>query len=152
VRGVYTAKLFEDQLNQQELASFLNDLECGAETWFHGIVRNNNLGRAVIALEYDVQKPLAEKTLEMICDEALTQFGDGLQIVVAHRIGKLNVGETSVSIGVRAPHRNEAFLACRYLIEQLKVRVPIWKKEYYTDGESEWLRGCQHSHEDVVGQ
>jgi molybdopterin synthase catalytic subunit len=118
----------------------------GAEILFLGVVRDINLGRKVTAVAYDAFPPLAEKTLAAIADEARAQWGD-LQIAIFHRTGKLTVGEVSLAIGVSSRHRDESYLASRWIIEEIKERAPVWKKEFYSDGESEWLKGhalCQH--------
>lgn len=119
----------------------------GGLCFFFGAVREQNGGKDVVAVEYDAAIPLAEKVLRDLADEAKTKWGQDLDLCVIHRIGRLNVGEVSVAIGVSSRHRDEAFQASRYVIEQIKLRVPIWKKEIYADGESEWLKGhalCQH--------
>jgi molybdopterin synthase catalytic subunit len=134
-------------LNSIDWESLSRD-ECGAGSSFFGMVRNRNHGRAVSAVAYDAYVPLAEKTLQDICQEALQQFGGKGSVFIRHRTGKLLVGELSVVIVVHTPHRDEAFKICRYVIEELKVRVPIWKKEFYMDGETEWLKGhalCSHT-------
>lgn len=125
----------------------LDDSAHGAQLLFTGAVRSRNHGRDVCAVAYDAFEPLAEKVLRQICEEARERWGAGLRFIIVHRTGKLPVGELSVAIGVSAPHRDEAYQASRFVIEQLKVRVPIWKKEYYTDGETAWLKGhalCGH--------
>jgi molybdopterin synthase catalytic subunit len=126
-------------------------LSHGAEILFLGVVRNINLGRAVEAVAYDAFAPLAEKTLAEIADEARAKFagtsGVPLHAVIYHRTGKLKVGEVSLAIAVSSRHRDEAYEASRYIIEEIKERAPIWKKEFYTDGESDWLKGhalCAH--------
>lgn len=114
---------------------------------FYGVVRNLNHGRVVTAVSYESHKALAEKELNSIIGEARSKWGESLDAVVFHGTGRLRVGEISVGIGVSSPHRSEAFEACRYIIEELKVRIPIWKQEHYVDGDSEWLKGhelCQH--------
>ena len=119
----------------------------GAQTFFFGAVRAENRGKMVIAVAYDAVPVLAEKILNEIAVECREQWGNDLHIRIEHRTGKLAVGELSVGIGVTSQHRDEAFLASRYIIEEIKVRVPIWKKEIYADGETEWLKGhalCQH--------
>jgi len=119
----------------------------GAQSYFFGSVREINHGKKVLAVSYDAFAPLAENIIKEICDEAQAQWGPRLIMVVFHRIGKLNVGDISVGIGVGSPHRNESFLASRFIIEQIKLRAPIWKKEHYENGETEWLKGhalCQH--------
>ena len=120
---------------------------CGASNTFFGIVRNVNHGRQVEAVSYDAYVPLAEKTLIDIATESQEKWSKNSTIFIQHRTGKLKVGELSVVIIVHTPHRDESFQMCRYIIEELKVRVPIWKKEFYVDGETEWLRGhalCGH--------
>ena len=102
-----------------------------------------------MAVSYDAFVPLAEQILKEIADEACKQWGEDLRIFIQHRTGRLEPGEVSVAIGVSSMHRNESYLASRYIIEQIKVRAPIWKKEHYENGETEWLKGhalCQHAH------
>jgi len=113
---------------------------------FYGAVRNLNHGRIVTAVSYECHQALAEKELTTIISEARSKWGDAMDVIVLHGTGRLRVGEISVAIGVSSPHRSEAFEGCRYLIEELKTRVPIWKQEHYIDGDSEWLKGhalCQ---------
>ena len=120
---------------------------CGASNTFTGVVRNLNHGRQVSAVSYDAYIPLAEKVLKEIAAEAQEKWAKNGSVFIQHRTGKLMVGELSVMIIVHTPHRDESFQMCRYVIEQLKVRVPIWKKEFYLDGETEWLKGhelCSH--------
>jgi len=119
----------------------------GAQVLFVGAVRELNFGRKVVAVSYDAFVPLAEATLWEICQEAQAMFGKELGFLVQHRIGTLSVGEISVAIAVGSVHRDEAYQASRYVIEELKKRAPIWKKEIYEDGETEWLKGhalCSH--------
>ncbi len=102
-----------------------------------------------MSVSYDAFIPLAEAALREICEEARVRWGQTLAFTVLHRTGTLQIGETSVLIAVNSAHRAEAFEACRHVIEEIKVRVPIWKKETYIDGESAWLKGhelCQHAH------
>lgn len=115
--------------------------DAGAQLVFTGVVRNRNEGRQVLAVTYDAHRPLAEKTFREIAEEACARWGADLSVVVAHRAGRLSVGEVSVVIGVASPHRDEAYQASRYVIEQLKVRSPVWKQEHYADGDSDWLKG-----------
>lgn len=120
----------------------------GGEVVFRGLVRNTNHGRRVQALSYDSFVPLAEQTLREICKEAQGKWGEDLEFAVIHRTGRLEIGDCAVVAAVSSKHRQEAFEACQYVIEELKVRAPIWKKEHYEDGESEWLQGhalCGHT-------
>lgn len=112
----------------------------GAVLLFLGVVRNHNDGRAVEYLDYQAYPPMAESVLREIADEAERRWETG-EISVTHRYGRLAIGEVSVAIAIAAPHRGDAYDASRYIIEELKKRVPIWKREGYVDGESEWLRG-----------
>jgi molybdopterin synthase catalytic subunit len=124
------------------------DPNCGALAVFEGWIRDHNEGRAVERLEYEVYRPLAEKEGARIIDEALEKFGVSHAICV-HREGLLELGDIAVIVCVSSPHRAAAFDACRYIIDQAKVRLPIWKKEYYADGEAEWVncrRCAAHAH------
>jgi len=119
--------------------------EAGAQVDFVGIVRNHNQGRPVEALEYSAYAELAEREGSRILNEAMERFP--LHAALAsHRIGHLLVGDVAVRVSVAASHREEAFAACRWLIDQIKSRVPIWKREHYRDGESAWVEGnCDHA-------
>lgn len=112
----------------------------GAAVLFWGVVRNENEGRGVAHLEYQAYAEMAERTLREIADEAIIRWGTG-DIRVLHRVGRLEVGEASVGVAVASPHRAEAFEACRYVIDELKKRVPVWKREGYVDGATEWVPG-----------
>lgn len=109
---------------------------------FEGWVRDENEGRAVSGLEYEAYTPLAIAEGERILDEAMQRYGV-LAASVVHRVGDLKVGDLAVWIGVSAPHRDEAFRACRYIIDEIKQRLPIWKKEHYLDGDTAWV-ACMH--------
>lgn len=112
----------------------------GATLLFLGIVRNHNEGRRVTHLEYEAYAPMAERELGVIAAEAEARWGTG-RITVVHRVGHLQVGEPSVAVLVSAPHRGEAYEASRYVIDELKKRVPIWKREGYVEGPPEWRPG-----------
>ena len=121
------------------LASSVSD-DDGAALLFWGVVRNHNDGRAVSHLEYHAYAEMAERTMRRIGEEAIARYGVG-GVHVVHRVGKLAIGEASVAIAVASPHRAEAYDASRYVIEELKKRVPVWKREGYVNGESEWVPG-----------
>ena len=149
-------EIIEGPVNPNQVTSTLGDPGHGAQSFFFGAVRDLNHGRKVTAVSYECHKAISQKVLGEIIAEARTKWGSNLDAVVMHCTGRLAVGEMSVGIGISTPHRDEAFEACRYIIEQLKVRVPIWKQEHYVDGDSEWLKGhelCQHGkkHEDPSG-
>lgn len=110
----------------------------GACVTFEGWVRDHNEGRAVTALEYEVYEPLAVTEAERVLGEARQKF-DLIAASAVHRSGRLEIGECAVWVGVSAAHRDAAFAACRYIIDEIKHRLPIWKKEYYDDGDSGWV-------------
>ncbi len=112
----------------------------GAALLFWGVVRNQNDGRAVSHLEYHAYAGMAERMMHAIGEEVVARFGVG-GVRIVHRVGKLAIGEASVGIAVASPHRAEAYEASRYVIEELKKRVPVWKREGYVEGESEWVPG-----------
>ena len=105
---------------------------------FEGWVRNVNEGRSVQRLEYEVYAPLAIEEGGLVIAEAKQRF-PFLAASCVHRSGLLEIGDCAVWVGVSAPHRDEAFKACRYIIDEIKVRLPIWKKEHYVDGDSGWV-------------
>lgn len=110
----------------------------GASILFVGTVRNVNAGQPVTGMEYNAYQGMAEKELASIASEAAERFGTN-DIVVEHRVGRLELGDASVVIAVAHPHRGKAYEASRYMIEELKQRVPIWKLEHYVDGRREWV-------------
>lgn len=110
----------------------------GASLIFVGTVRDVNDGRAVSGIEYASYASMAGRELERIAAEAVATFGTS-NIVVEHRTGTLALGDASVVIAVSHPHRAAAFDAARFVIEQIKLRVPIWKRELYRDGTQEWI-------------
>jgi Molybdopterin converting factor, large subunit len=113
----------------------------GAYSLFEGIVRDTNDGHQVRKLEYECYEPLAIKEGNQILDEAIEKF-DLIDAFCIHRVGTLQIGETAVVVIATSGHRDEAFKGCRYIIDEVKSRVPIWKKEHYGDGETEWLKGA----------
>ncbi len=119
----------------------------GAVTSFIGQVRDLNQGRAVRGVSYDVYDALALRGFEQLAAEARERWGGGLCLWLEHFKGRLEVGGVSIVIAVGSPHRDEGFQACRYLIEEIKHRSPIWKQEHYHDGDSAWVQGhalCRH--------
>jgi molybdopterin synthase catalytic subunit/molybdopterin converting factor small subunit len=113
------------------------DDRAGAIATFVGTVRSHSRGRDVIALEYEAYEEMAEEVMAGIADEIQERY-DLCKVAITHRLGRVEVGETSVAIGVSAPHRQDALAACADAIEALKSRVPLWKKELYVGGE-EWI-------------
>lgn len=146
----YYAAVDTAPLSIEAAVAFVHAPENGAMNMFVGRVRNHNQGRDVMAVSYDAFDALAVTVFEQLCAEAIAQFGPRLRCYIGHHKGRLEIGGISVVIAVGSPHRDEAFRACRFLIEELKVRAPIWKQEHYVDGDSEWVQGhalCSHAHE-----
>lgn len=111
----------------------------GAVVTFAGVVRDNARGKRVRSLEYDAYPEMAERQMGAIAAEAARRWPES-RLAMVHRIGPMAIGEASVVIVAACPHRGEAFDACRYAIDTLKAEVPIWKKEFYEDGEA-WVEG-----------
>jgi adenylyltransferase/sulfurtransferase len=152
-----TFELSSEPIDVPQLRARLLDPTCGGYASFEGWVRNLNEGERVTALEYEAFAPLACKEAERILSEAAGRFGIDHAACV-HRMGKLAVGELAVWVGVSARHRDEAFRACRYIIDEVKHRLPIWKKEHYANGDTGWVNcercapGAQESFAHAHGQ
>ena len=130
--------LADSAINVAGLRAELLDAQAGALASFEGWVRDHNEGRAVDGLRYEAYVALAEAEGERILEEALKAFAV-LDARCAHRIGDLGIGDLAVWVGVSAAHRDAAFAACRYIIDEVKSRVPIWKQERYREGDAGWL-------------
>jgi len=128
-----------ERLDRDALVATVSHPGAGGIVVFEGVVRDNARGKQVRYLEYDVYPEMAVQQIHEIVAEAERRWGVE-RVAVAHRIGRLEIGEASVIIVVASPHRAEAFDACRYIIDTLKTTVPIWKKEVATNGE-EWVEG-----------
>ena len=127
-------ELKDTSLDLNELVSAVGDPGVGAIVTFIGTTRDNNEGRRVHSLEYEAYQGMAEQEMRKLGDEAQAKWQIN-GVAVHHRIGRVPIGEASVMIAVASPHRDEGFKACRYIIDELKKRVPIWKKEIYEGGE-----------------
>jgi molybdopterin synthase catalytic subunit len=110
----------------------------GATVLFVGTVRDMNDGEPVTALDYSAYGAMAERELRSIVNEAIARWPEA-GVVVEHRVGSLQVGDVSVAVAAAHPHRGEAFDAARYVIEELKKRLPVWKREHYADGRATWV-------------
>lgn len=122
------------RLNPLPLIKKVTRDEHGAVVVFFGVVRNESGGRNVVRLEYEAYREMAEKKIEHIAQEVEGKWGIK-DIIIAHRLGSLDIGDVSLLIVVASPHRAEAFAACQYAVDRLKEIVPIWKKEVFVDGE-----------------
>jgi molybdopterin synthase catalytic subunit len=128
----------DSPLDPQALKAELSNDAAGACLCFEGWVRDHNEGQAVEALEYSSYTALAEKEGRRIIAEALDRF-DIEAARCVHRVGALDIGDMAVWVGVSSAHRGAAFDACRYIIDETKARVPIWKREHYQHGKTEWV-------------
>ncbi len=130
----------KNPINIQEGYNFVQCPSFGAFNSFVGVVRNTHEGNEVVAINYDAHEQLAENTLLKICQEALEKW-QNIKVYASHFKGELKINGISVYIAVGSKHRDESFKACRYIIEEIKTRLPVWKQEYYTNGKSAWLKG-----------
>jgi MoaE-MoaD fusion protein len=130
-------RLSEAPLDLGSVIAEVADERAGAIATFQGTVRRQSRGRQVIALEYEAYSGMAEKVMAEIAEGVKARY-ELCEVAVAHRVGRCDVGEVSVAIAVSAPHRQDALSACRDVIDELKERVPLWKKELYEGGE-EWI-------------
>ena len=132
-------RLQREPIDAAALVSAVKEGECGAVVVFDGIVRNNTRGRRTLYLDYEAYEAMALSQMQALASDAQQRFGVR-RVALVHRLGRLQVGETSVLIVVASAHRAQAFDACRWIIDTLKKSVPIWKKEYFEDG-AVWADG-----------
>ena len=132
-------------LEPQQLIDHVRKNESGAVALFSGVVRNENLGRRVLYLEYDAYPEMAERVMREIAGDAMGRWSL-TDVAMQHRTGRLEIGETSLLVAVSSAHRKEAFEACHALVDRFKEVVPIWKKEVWEGGE-EWIEGEAVRHE-----
>ena len=131
-------RISEQAIEIAPLRAALESAGAGAYASFEGWVRNHNDGRPVGGLHYEAYAALAQSEGEKVLEEARQRFAI-VDAACVHRVGELAIGELAVWVGVSAGHRDAAFAACRFVIDEVKARVPIWKQERYADGESAWL-------------
>jgi molybdopterin synthase catalytic subunit len=137
--GVSRAAIVRERIDTQAVLAEVTRPEDGAAVVFEGVVRNNTRGRQTMYLEYEAYEAMALQELERLCEKSLAEFRVR-EVRIVHRLGRLDIGETSVLIIVASAHRGAAFEACRSLIDTLKRTVPIWKKEFFSDG-AVWAEG-----------
>ncbi|HET9223329.1 MAG TPA: molybdenum cofactor biosynthesis protein MoaE [Roseiflexaceae bacterium] len=131
-------QITNNPLDPAPLVTLVSAPDMGAVVTFAGVVRNNFGGRATAYLEYEAFEPMAVAVLEQLAAEARAQWNTGA-IAIHHRVGRLEIGATAVLIVVAAPHRHEAFEAAEQIMDRIKQVAPIWKKEIWADGASEWV-------------
>jgi len=132
-------EIVSDPIDITSVARRVVPPDCGATVTLDGYVRKFTKGRETLHLVYEAYEPMALKEMQKLIDQAKKDF-EISHVGIVHRLGQLEIGETSVVISVAAPHRKAAFAACEWLIRELKRTVPIWKKEVYADGE-DWVEG-----------
>jgi molybdopterin synthase catalytic subunit len=135
--GAEVSYLTSEPIDVTLLLQRVQSPDRGGVASFLGTVRNHHQGRQVLRLEYSAYQPMAESECARIVAEAEARW-DG-SVALQHRIGTLEIGDIAVAIAAASAHRDEAFLACRFVIEEVKQRVPIWKREVYVDGSVEWV-------------
>ena len=135
-----------EPLDATRTAAAVASPDCGAVATFVGLVRDHNLGRRVLYLDYECYEPLAVKAFARIAAEANAHW-PGAGLAIDHRVGPLQIGEASVVISAASPHRADAFAACRFAIERIKQIAPIWKREHFEGGDS-WIEGATANPDD----
>ena len=134
------AAIVREPIDPAHVLTLIGADQDGASLLFLGVVRDHNDGRSVGGVGYDTYEEMAGQVLSEIVSEAAQSAGTD-RVAAVHRVGELKVGEISVAIAVSSPHRAEAYDASRYIIEEIKKRLPVWKKERYSDGAEEWVEG-----------
>ncbi len=134
------ARVSRNPIDPAEVLRRVGESEDGAVLLFLGVVRNHADGRSVSGMEYEAYEEMAGEVLAEIAAEAAERLGTD-RVAVVHRWGALRVGEVSVAVAVSSPHRAEAYDASRYVIEEIKRRLPVWKREHYVEGDAAWVAG-----------
>jgi len=134
------AEIVRDPIDPGGVLDQVGAREDGATLLFLGVVRDHAEGRSVRGMRYDAYEEMAADVIREIAAEAAERLGTD-RVAVVHRVGELEIGEASVAIAVSSPHRKEAYEASRYVIEEIKRRLPVWKKEHYLDGDAAWVEG-----------
>jgi molybdopterin synthase catalytic subunit len=143
-------QILAEPLDAAAIAALVSSTECGAVATFVGLVRDHNVGRRVLWLDYEAYEPLARATFDRIGAEAATHW-PSVALAIHHRIGRIAIGEASVVIAAASAHRGDAFAACRYAIERVKQIAPVWKHEHFEGGEA-WIEGATADPEDAAAR
>ncbi|MEU1427800.1 molybdenum cofactor biosynthesis protein MoaE [Nocardia sp. NPDC005746] len=133
------ARISDQDLDPAEVEKAVDGPHHGAVVVFTGKVRDHDGGQSVSALEYSAH-PQAERFLRTVCEEVAAS--SGLPVAAVHRVGDLTIGDLAIAVAVAAPHRAEAFTTCAELVDRIKHEVPIWKRQMFADGLSEWVNAC----------
>ena len=145
------ARVTREPIDPAAVLALVGADEDGAVVLFLGTVRNHNEGAAVQGMTYEAYDSMAERVLAEVAGEAAERMGTD-RVAVVHRVGELAIGEVSVAIAASSPHRAESFDAARYVIEQIKLRLPVWKREHYVDRPAAWLDGVRPPVPEVAGE
>jgi len=137
IRSAAPPLISRDPIDLARLVAAVEAPEAGGIATFTGLVRNHHQGRGVSRLEYSAYESMAEQEMRTILSEAESRWA--VKVVATHRLGTLEVGDVAVAVAAAGAHRAEAFEACRHVIEELKRRVPVWKREQYADGSEAWV-------------
>ena len=135
---VLLCRISEEPISLDEVRGAVEHPGAGGVCTFHGVVRDHAEGKPVSRLDYEAHESLAEKEMRRVLDGVVAEH-PGARIAAVHRVGRLGIGDVAVSVAVSAPHRDEAFSACRKAIDRIKDTVPVWKKEWGPDGEAYWV-------------
>jgi molybdopterin synthase catalytic subunit len=138
VSEVVKATVTSDVLQPDLFRQLVSDPSSGAIALFSGDVRNHDGGKTVISLEYEAH-PDAQKVLEAVTREVVSEFPNLTKVALAHRYGSIPIGESAFVVSVSAAHRESAFAACQKLVDEVKARIPIWKHQVFADGSDEWV-------------
>ncbi len=139
MNAIRLAEIRDEPLSLDEVRAAVSDPGAGAIVLFAGTVRDQDGGQGVVRLSYSAH-PSAAAELHRVAEKVVAEFGV-LALAAVHRTGELDIGDLAVVAAVSCPHRGEAFEACRMLIDTLKHEVPIWKRQWFSDGSSEWVGG-----------
>lgn len=145
------ASLTHDPIDAGSVLARVGDRRDGAVLLFLGVVRDHAEGRAVTGMRYDAYEEMAGSVLAAIAGEAAALLGTD-RVAVVHRVGELEVGEVSVAVATSSPHRAEAYEASRYVIEEIKKRLPVWKKERFVEGDARWVPGTEPPRPTTAGR
>jgi molybdopterin synthase catalytic subunit len=146
---VIHAAVVHESIDPAEVLARVGAAEDGAVLLFLGTVRNHADGTSVDGITYEAYERMASPVLAEIANEAAGRLGTD-RVAVVHRVGELAIGDVSVAIAVSSPHRAQAYDASRYVIEEIKKRLPVWKREHYGDGRSEWVEGVRPGHQEAA--
>lgn len=137
-KSANTIEITDQAIDTDGLSDLLANVDAGAQGWFYGVTRRKTGELITERLAYEAHESMAIKQLTALADQAVDKF-DLLKVVIVHRVGEVPVGQTSVALGCCAAHRREVFAALPWMMDQIKLEVPIWKREQFVDGTRQWI-------------